>query len=368
MTTLERRMAAGRLDFRETSDSVTLTGYASTFNQPYSMGWYTEDVDPAAFNRTLGRKPDVRFLLNHDGLPLARTSSGTLQLDTDDKGLHVRADLDPSDPDVAGLVPKMRRGDLNQMSFAFRLFGKDGDEWNDEMTKRTLRSLDLDDGDVSVVTYPANPNTSAGIRQGGGYVEAVQSALRALEARGASQEQVEGFLRRLTNPEAVVTLLGNGVQIERGVRATSASLPLLNDRNHAWEAAAAEGRVRSWAGGSSDLANMDWAKYGRAFFWHDRSAPEQVGSYKLPFADVVDGSLTAVWRGITGDAAVLQGGRGGVDIPDSDREAVKAAVAAYYAKAATLFDDKSIMPPWSDEAKSAAVEAEIRQREVAQFG
>ena len=100
----ERRIAVKGLDVREAGDTVTLTGYASTFNQPYDMGWYTESVDSSAFRRTLAQNPDVRLLVNHDGLPLGRTTSGTLRLGTDDRGLSVSADLDTTDPDVARLA------------------------------------------------------------------------------------------------------------------------------------------------------------------------------------------------------------------------------------------------------------------------
>lgn len=193
MKTFERRMAVAGLEVREASDSVTLTGYASTFDQPYDMGWYTETVDGDAFKRTLTRTPDVRLLINHTGLPLARTTSGTLTLDTDKRGLMVSAELDPTDPDVASLVPKMRRGDLSQMSFAFRA---NEDEWSKDMSQRTLRELDLNDGDVSVVTYPANPNASVAIRSDGPAVDAMSSALRTLETRGATALDMADLLDR----------------------------------------------------------------------------------------------------------------------------------------------------------------------------
>lgn len=194
MSQIEHRMAATVLEVRDDdTEGITLTGYASTFNDPYDMGWYTETVEPNAFKRTLGRKPDVRLLMNHDGLPLARTTSKTLTLDTDSKGLRVSASLDPSDPDVASLVPKMKRGDLNQMSFAFRV---DSDVWEDDFSKRTLRELDLNNGDVSVVTYPANPNASVAIRATGTNVEAITSALAALEARSATDDEVVAVLTR----------------------------------------------------------------------------------------------------------------------------------------------------------------------------
>lgn len=159
---LERRRAAQPIEIREAGDGlVELTGYASTFNQPYDMGHYSEVVSRGAFQRTLGTQPDVRLLVNHDGLPLARTSSGTLHLEEDGHGLRVRAQLDPTDPDVAAILPKIRRGDLNQMSFGFRI-DPDGQAWDGDL--RTLRSLDLNDGDVSLVTFPANPNTTATAR------------------------------------------------------------------------------------------------------------------------------------------------------------------------------------------------------------
>jgi len=151
----------GGLEWRSDSSGITLEGHASTFNQPYSMGWYTETVARGAFTKTLAGKPDVRLLINHEGLPLARSASGTLDLAQDDSGLYVRSVLDPSDPDVQRIMPKMKRGDLNEMSFAF---GTVKDDWSPDRTERTLRELSLANGDVSIVTYPANPNATSSMR------------------------------------------------------------------------------------------------------------------------------------------------------------------------------------------------------------
>ena len=101
---------------------LILTGYASVFNAPYEvyggppMGW-TETIDRRAFDQTLSEKPDLHLLINHEGMPLARTKSGTLQLSADNHGLKVTAQLDRSDPDVQRIEPKMQRGDMNEMSF-----------------------------------------------------------------------------------------------------------------------------------------------------------------------------------------------------------------------------------------------------------
>jgi len=163
---LETRTITADIEVREAPDSdgmVNIEGYATTFGQEYDMGAFRELVHPDAFTRTLSTNPDVRFLVDHAGQPLARTKSGTLALVPDTTGLLMRAKVDPSDPDVQRLLPKMRRGDLDQMSFAFRVPAK-GDEWAEDYGLRTLREVNISGGDVSVVTYPANPNTSVSVR------------------------------------------------------------------------------------------------------------------------------------------------------------------------------------------------------------
>ncbi len=161
-------------EFRSNSgDSVVLTGYASTFS-PYEMhggpagghGWI-EQLDRRAFDRTLKARADLHLLLNHEGLPLARTKSGTMKLSVDSQGLYVEATLDRSDPDVQRLEAKMKRGDLDEMSFAFHVKSQ---KWesapgfdDDPMSLRTLTEVSLHKGDVSVVNFGANPTTHAEI-------------------------------------------------------------------------------------------------------------------------------------------------------------------------------------------------------------
>lgn len=164
----ERRlMPVEEFDVRSDVDELVLEGYASVFDKPYDIlggpdgGGWSEVVDKRAFDRTLKNGPDVHLLINHDGLPLANTRSGTMDLATDNRGLKVTARLDRSDPDVQRLAPKMRRGDLREMSFAFRTVRQ---EWSEDDTVRRLLEVNLHKGDVSVVNFGANPATSSSLR------------------------------------------------------------------------------------------------------------------------------------------------------------------------------------------------------------
>lgn len=177
----ERRSLSTPFEVRAASDAeLTLTGYASVFDAPYDIaggapyGW-TEVVDVRAFDETLKASPDVHLLINHEGMPLARTRSKTLVLSTDSHGLKVEASLDRGDPDVQRLERKMTRGDMNEMSFAFRTIR---DQWNEDETERRLLEVSIDKGDVSVVNFGANPATNSEI----------QRALRALV--GADERQL----------------------------------------------------------------------------------------------------------------------------------------------------------------------------------
>ncbi|TKR27043.1 hypothetical protein FA014_02565 [Cellulomonas hominis] len=113
-------------------------------------------------------------------------------------------------------------------------------------------------------------------------------------------------------------------------------LPLA-DRDREWDGAAAEKRVRAWAG-AEDEPNE---KYRDAHVWYDAGAKDNFTAYKLLIADVVGGKLVAVPRGVFAAAAVMQGSRGGVDLPAKDVDRVKSHLAKYYAK----LDDT---PPWED--------------------
>ncbi|MEV0621906.1 hypothetical protein AB0I81_51905 [Nonomuraea sp. NPDC050404] len=111
-------------------------------------------------------------------------------------------------------------------------------------------------------------------------------------------------------------------------------LPLA-DRDREWDGDAAEKRVRKWA----DAEDEPDAAYRDAHIWYDGEKPDNFTSYKLLIADVIDGGLTAVPRGIMAAGTIMQGARGGIDLPKDEIGRVKGHLARYYEKMGDT-------PPW----------------------
>jgi len=155
----KRSIAYSNLELRADGDGKTLVGYAAVFDSPSEPLPWTEFVRRGAFSKTINDRADVRLLIDHEGVPLARTKSGTLKLAEDDTGLRIEAALDDTNPDAAKLLSAMRRGDINQMSFAFETIK---DAWSDDRRTRELREVRL--YDVSVVTFPAYEQTMVALR------------------------------------------------------------------------------------------------------------------------------------------------------------------------------------------------------------
>ena len=100
------------------------------------------------------------------------------------------------------------------------------------------------------------------------------------------------------------------------------------DRDREWDGAAAEKRVRAWAR-AEDGPNE---KYRDAHVWYDKDNKDNFTAYKLLIADVNGGRLYAVPRGVMAAGNVMQGSRGGVDLPKDDIDGVKGHMAKYYGK------------------------------------
>lgn len=186
----EYRAAQG-FEFRAAEDGKppVVAGYAAVFNSDTVIGdnLWIERILPGAFDDVLDN--DVVFLVDHGGQPLARTSSGTLKLTIDERGLFVETELDPSDPDVAALVPKLARGDLSKMSFAFRV---GVEKWDDrpDVPVRTIEKIERL-RDVSVVTFPAYNDTDIALRSLQEFRSAAASDPSLCETRMVMEMQLD---------------------------------------------------------------------------------------------------------------------------------------------------------------------------------
>ena len=202
----EQRATTSHLETRAAEDGTfVVSGFASITDSPYEvrdwLGQYDETIARGAFTKTLLERDDTRWLINHDGIALARTASGTLDLreitkPEDDPqsrgqtGLWTEARLDAASPLAQTIRSAIERGDVSQMSFAFMATRQ---EWNEDYTKRTVIETKL--FDVSAVTYPANPATSISVD---GRSAAVPDDTPADEAEREAELEAELNRRRFT--------------------------------------------------------------------------------------------------------------------------------------------------------------------------
>jgi HK97 family phage prohead protease len=151
-----------RVDTPESGEPPKIVGYAAMFDAlSQDLGGFVERIERGAFARSLAEGADVRALFNHDSnLILGRTKAGTLAVREDAQGLAI--EIIPPDTSYArDLLVSIERGDVSQMSFAFRTRV---DEWDTGKNPavRTLKDVEL--FDVSPVTYPAYTQTSVSVR------------------------------------------------------------------------------------------------------------------------------------------------------------------------------------------------------------
>jgi len=162
------------IEVRNDNGVNTVVGYGAVFNsESNDLGGFVEFIAPGAFDGRL--EDDVRFLINHDGLPLARTTNNTLRLSVDERGLKYEADM-PDTTLANDLMTLLRNGTISQSSFAFTV---EEDSW-ENVEGKNIRTINKVSRlyDVSSVTYPA-------------YNEAGSFALRSLENWQKEQEEIK---------------------------------------------------------------------------------------------------------------------------------------------------------------------------------
>lgn len=169
-----------------------LEGRPIVYDSQTDLGWYDEIIERGALTDTDLR--DVRFLVNHntDMIPLARSrnnnENSTMQMVVDDDGLRIRVDLDTeNNAEAKNLYSAVSRGDIDGMSFMFKV---DGDKWDDQESDHPTRTITAISKvfEVSAVTFPAYEQTSIQAR---GLDEALESAKSSLESARAEARAIE---------------------------------------------------------------------------------------------------------------------------------------------------------------------------------
>ena len=161
----EIRGGIGNIEIRtdeEKESEIYAEGYALVFNSwSEDLGGFVETIEPSALEGS--DLSDVRALFNHNAdKVLARSSAGTLDLETDEKGLKFRFKI-PNTSYGKDIAENLKNGNIDQCSFGFVL-DDNGDSFDfDEkrsIYQRTLKKI-KSVMDISLVTYPAYSSTSA---------------------------------------------------------------------------------------------------------------------------------------------------------------------------------------------------------------
>lgn len=183
------------LEAAQESEERTVVGYASTFNEPYTLyedgNWRLDEVvDADAFANT--DMSDVIMQYDHEGRVFARISNNTLRVEPDERGLLITADLGGTELGRQ-LYEEIRGGYTNKMSFGFTV---DGEEITDRkepdghvVTTRRITSV-RKLYDVSAVSLPANDATSISVRS------LTDGEIKRIQAERLEAEKMELERRR----------------------------------------------------------------------------------------------------------------------------------------------------------------------------
>jgi uncharacterized protein len=274
----------------EAIKSRIISGYASTWD----LDMAGDKILPGAFQRSINlrfatpmkekNKSRIRFLYQHD-----RPIGIIKEIREDAKGLYVECYISRIKLGDE-LLTLLHDGAIDCMSIGYIVPEGGAEEVNGI---RELKEIDL--YEVSIVVFPMNESTEI--------------------------FNVRGFTATDAEPKRVVDLT---MQSSESWHVSGNRGLALADKA-SWDGSGASKRVFAWANG-------DWAKYRQAFIVSNSAAKDTKGGYKLPFADIVDGSLKAIPGGIEAAMAALHGSRGGVSLPENVKSSAIAFCAAYYKK------------------------------------
>lgn len=148
------------------------------------------------------------------------------------------------------------------------------------------------------------------------------TAARRLLALAASRGEVVRLTRGLYT-DATTSARADHVMYDDLTASITGAVDLpVADRGHPWDGDAATSRVFDWADGDVDKIAQAYA------YRNDDANPETKAAWKLGYADVVDGRLTIIPRGVFAAEAAANGARGGADIPSDQIGGVRERLAS----------------------------------------
>lgn len=225
----------------------------------------------------------------------------TTEMQENDKGLFIKIQLPKEDTFVKGrVIPQIKIGAIKEMSIGFFV-----QDYYIRGDVRYLKTIEL--FETSLVTKAMNP-----------------------------QAKITGFKAVKPTKE-----LG------------------MADRETTWDSVSAIKRVREYSS-SQDAPSPTYKNY---FLYYDEENEDAFGAYKLPFVDIIDGKPLIIPKAVFAAAAALRGARGGVDLPEMERNRVINILNEFYSKMAAKFNDPDIISPFIN-GKSVAELESLREIET----
>lgn len=259
----------------EDTEFFRFEGLASTFGNIDRGG---DTVERGAFADSLREMMPVILWQHRSQEPLGVPEA----IFENDEGLVLKGVMPKSDDFVRGrVIPQMKIKSIKSLSIGFNIIEDEMKKLDDGRTIRIIKKAQL--WEVSLVTFPMDPKAV------------------------------------ITNQKTVVPFQ---------------DLPILKDAEgepntaRRWSASEAIARVRNHTGSDESPS----ATYKKAFLFFDKENEDSFTAYKLPIADVIDGRLVAIPRGIFAAAAAVSGARGGVNVSESELRDITRNINRYYGK------------------------------------
>lgn len=190
----------------EKEEGSLIIGTPIVFDQPTDIGgMWEETIERGAVSQDILK--DVAFFYNHDlnTKPICRTRNGKLKLTVTDKGVDMEAHVNRERQDVNDLYIAIKDGDIDGMSFMFRV---EEDEWKDlntEYPKRTIKKIGYIQ-EVSAVNYPAYQGTNINARSSG--LDSKEELKKALD-NAKEQKRALDYAKQLELEKEKLLILYN---------------------------------------------------------------------------------------------------------------------------------------------------------------